>query len=105
MLPNLQDGLAPLTPKDDKTLIWTRKPHRGWDVRFQSAPEKFEVFSVDPNELLLKWFRLVAILLKYSVCSSVQLLGDFLVRGAMRQHPPWRYRGSELRFVLRVHGA
>jgi len=55
-LPNLQANLPPLSKSETKKLIWTRKPHQAWDVRFQSARDWVSPPLPDFDTLLYSWF-------------------------------------------------
>ncbi|KAF8154671.1 hypothetical protein B0H34DRAFT_532452 [Crassisporium funariophilum] len=55
-LPNLQDGLATPTPLNPDALVWSRKPHQGWDVRFHSAKDWLPPVGSDADALLNRWF-------------------------------------------------
>ncbi|KJA17193.1 hypothetical protein HYPSUDRAFT_46650 [Hypholoma sublateritium FD-334 SS-4] len=56
-LPNLQHNLPPLAPSDSETLVWTRKPHQGWDVRFSRGQLPPMQPKADEQTLLHDWFR------------------------------------------------
>ncbi|KAF8816415.1 Nucleotidyltransferase, partial [Phlegmacium glaucopus] len=56
-LPNLQENLPPLLKHEkNNSLIWTRKPHQVWDVRFNSAKDWVPPPLPDFDTLLCSWF-------------------------------------------------
>jgi len=55
-LPNLQKNLPPITAKPNMTLLWSRKPHRSWDARFQPAKDWVAPPLPDFDTLLSSWY-------------------------------------------------
>jgi len=56
-LPNLQEDLPPVTGKPiKKKLMWTRRPHQGWDVRHHSAKDWVPPSLPDFDTLVSSWY-------------------------------------------------
>ena len=84
-LPNLQEDLPPISKSDSKTLIWSRKPHRVWDTRFESAKDWVPPPLPDFDTLLSSWFSYVVCMMPPLSSDIIQILDKFPIRNRKHQ--------------------
>ncbi|KAF9473471.1 Nucleotidyltransferase [Pholiota conissans] len=80
LLPNLQADLPALSREERPgMLIWSQRPHYGWDTRFRKLESYTPPIEPDVDVLLLKWYQFWAAYPYDIQCASIRH-GAFLPR-------------------------